>query len=168
MNAKRFWRPIVVAVGILSIALLSVTAYADDPTVPIPGCFRMGGVSVPAGAPVTFLIGWTMSTRGNTQSFANAASALMTVDGQAVTPSESDVFQNRPDTHPDGNADDPWRVQWTYATTAPAQAGQTMVVTANLLLSRQVADHELGSGQPIFLGPGLLFPRDFTCTLTAS
>jgi hypothetical protein len=92
----------------------------------------------------------------------------MTVDGQAVTPSKSDVFQQSPDTHPDGNADDPWRVRWTYATTAPAEPGQTMVVTFNILLSRQVADHELGPGQPGFLGPGYLFPQAFSCTLSAT
>jgi len=33
-----------------------------------------------------------MATRGNTQAFANAATGVMTIDGQTVTPVESEVF----------------------------------------------------------------------------
>jgi hypothetical protein len=108
-----------------------------------------------------------MSTRGNTQAFANAATGIMTVDGQAVTLVKSDVYQLSADIHPDGNADDPWRVQWSFATTAPAQ-GQSMVVTFNITLARAVADHELGPGQPGILPAGPLSPNPFRCIVTGT
>jgi hypothetical protein len=109
-----------------------------------------------------------MSTRGNTQAFANAATGIMTVNGQPVTATKSDVFHpGVPDTHPDGNADDAWRVLWSFATTSPS-LGQSMVVTWNILLARDVADHELGSGQPTILSAGLLFQPPFTCVITGT
>jgi hypothetical protein len=108
-----------------------------------------------------------MSTRGNTQAFANAATGIMTVNGQAVTPIKSDVYQPFADIHPDGNADDAWRVQWSFATTAPPR-GQSMVVTFIIVLARPVADHELGPGQPGIIPAGPLFPSPFRCSVTGT
>lgn len=160
-------RLVGVPLSLLAIALLSITVYADGTTIRIPACMRAGGVSVPAGSPITLVAGWTMSTRGNTEAFANAAAGIITVDGQSAIPVKSDVFQLFPDSHPDGNADDAWRVQWSFATTAPAQ-GQTMVATFNIVLAHQVADHEFGSGKPSFLPAGPLFPTPISCTVTGS
>ena len=165
MGAKSI-RLLVPAVAALSLTVLSVTAYADGTTIRIPACVRAGGASAPAGSSITLVSGWTMSTRGNTEAFANAATGVMTVDGVGVTPVKSDVFQPVADLHPDGNADDAWRVEWSNATTAPAQAGQPMVVTFVIMLDRQVADHEGGSGQPGVLGPGPVAP--LTCVVTAT
>ena len=150
--------------SLLAVGVFSTPVYADGTTVRIPrGCLG-GPVPVPAASPVTFVSGWTMSTRGNTQAFANAATGMMTVNGQAVTATKSDVFHPGADIHSDGNADDAWRVQWSFTTTAPA-LGQSMLVTWNILLAHDVADHELGSGQPTILAAGLLFQRPFTCTI---
>jgi hypothetical protein len=153
--------------SLLALGLLSAPVFADGTTVGIPGGCRGGSVSVPAGSPLTIASGWTMSTRGNTQAFANAATGIMTINGQPVTPVKSEVFQAFPDIHPDGNADDGWRVRWTFATTAPA-LGQSMIVTFTIVLARPVADHELGPGQPVILPAGPLFPNPFTCAVTGA
>jgi len=83
----------------------------------------------------------------------------MTVDGQAVTAVKSDVYHPPAGAHSDGNADDAWRVQWSFVTTAPAQ-GQSFVVTFDIVLANAVADHELGPGEPVILpaGPPLREP----------
>src|SRR5260370_25769339 len=108
-----------------------------------------------------------MSTRGNTQAFANAATGEMTINGQPVSPVKSDVFRPGSDNHPDGNADDPWRVQWSFATTVPMQ-GQSMLVTFEITLAYPVADHEGGPGQPVILPAGPLFQNPFRCTVTGT
>jgi len=159
MRAKGL-RLMALVFGLLVSGLGSTVAYADDPIVPIVGCFVKGGVSVPAGSQVTFRAGWTMATRGNTQAFANAATGVMTVDGQSVTPVQSEVFPLPFDTEPL----DAWRVQWSDTTTAPA-AGQSMVVTFTIVLARAVADHEGGIGKPSIIPAGQLFPP-FSCTVT--
>jgi hypothetical protein len=155
-------RLIALVFGLLASGLVSTVAYADDPTVRIPGGCRAGSVSVPAGSSLTLVSGWTMATRGNTQAFANAATGVMTIDGQSVTPVQSDVLPLPVDTEPL----DAWRVQWSFTTTAPA-AGQSMVVTFTIVLARAVADHELGIGKPSIIPAGQLFPP-FTCTVTGS
>ena len=148
--------------SLLALCIFAAPAYADGTTINIP--HQCGSVSVPAASPVTIVSGWTMSTRGNTQAFANAATGVMTINGQAVSPVMSEVYQPRPDNHPDGNADDAWRVQWSFSTTAPVQ-GASMVVTWEITLARAVADHELGSGQPGILPAGPLFTNPFHCTV---
>jgi hypothetical protein len=159
----RSLRVLVLVFGLLALGLLSTAAYADDPIVSIFGCVRAGGsVSVSAGSPVTFTGGWTMATRGNTQAFANAAAGVMTINGQSVTPVQSEVFPLPVDFEPL----DLWRVQWSHATTAPA-AGQSMVVTFTIVLARDVADHEGGIGKPIIIPAGRLFPP-FTCTVSGT
>lgn len=157
-------RPLFVPMlALLLLAMLSTTANADGTTVRIPnGCHGATATAVPAGSPVTIVSGWTMATRGNTQAFANAATGVMTIDGQPVSPTQSEVFAIPKDFEPL----DAWRVQWSYTTTAPA-LGQTMVVTFTIVLSRDVVDHELGIGQPSILPAGQLYPP-FTCTLIGS
>ena len=167
MKVGKFSRLAAVLFSLLAVGLVSAPVFAEGTTVGIPGGCRSGSVPVPALSPLTLASGWTMSTRGNTQAFANAATGVMTVDGQAVTPVKSEVFQAFPDIHPDGNADDGWRVRWTFATTAPA-LGQSMVVTFTIVLARPVADHELGPGQPVILPAGPLFPNPFTCIVTGT
>lgn len=150
--------------SLLALCVLAAPAYADGTTINIP--HQCGSVSLPAATPLTIVSGWTMSTRGNTQAFANAATGVMTINGQAVSPVESDVFQPRPDNHPDGNADDPWRVQWTFTTTVPAQ-GQSMVVAFYITLAYPVADHETGPGQPMILPAGPV-TSPLTCTISGA
>jgi hypothetical protein len=149
---------VAVLFSLLALGLFSAPAYADDTTINIPhSCQPGGNVLVPAASPLTIVSGWTMSTRGNTEAFANAATGIMTVNGQLVSATKSDVFHpGVADIHPDGNADDAWRVQWSFTTTSPG-LGQSVVVTWNILLARDVADHELGSGRPTILSAGLLF-----------
>jgi len=148
--------------GLLAFVLLSTVAYADDPTVRIPGGCPGRSVAVPAGSSLTLVSGWTMATRGNTQAFANAATGVMTINGQPVTPVQSEVFPIPFDTEPF----DAWRVQWSFTTTAPG-VGQSMVVTFTIVLARGVADHEFGIGQPAIIPAGQLFPP-FTCTVTGT
>jgi hypothetical protein len=157
----RSLRLIVLVIGLLALGLFSTAANADDPVVRIPGGCHGGSVSVPAGSPVTLLSGWTRATRGNTQAFANAATGVMTIDGQSVTPVQSDVFPVPVDFEPL----DVWRVQWSFAASAPA-AGQSMVVTFTIVLARAVADHEFGIGRPVIIPAGPLFPQPFHCTVT--
>jgi len=167
MEVRKVSYLVALLFSFLALGLLSAPVFAAGTTVNIPhGCLG-GSVSVPAASPLTIVSGWTMSTRGNTQAFANAATGIMTVNGQAVTPMKSEVFQLFADIHPDGNADDAWRVQWSFATTSPAR-GQSMVVTFNIVLAYPVADHELGPGQPAILPAGPLFPNPFRCTVTGT
>jgi len=165
MDVRKFSRLVALLFSLLAVGLLSAPVFGDGTTVGIPGGCRGGSVSVPAGSPLTLASGWTMSTRGNTQAFANAATGILTVNGQTVTPIKSDVFQASADIHPDGNADDAWRVRWLFATTAPS-LGESMVVTFNIELDHPVADHEFGPGQPVILPEGPLFANPFTCTVT--
>lgn len=162
MEARKISRFVALLSSLLALCVFAAPAYADGTTINIP--HQCGTVSLPAASPLTIVSGWTMSTRGNTQAFANAATGVMTINGQAVSPVKSEVYQPRPDNHPDGNADDPWRVQWSFATTVPTQ-GQTMVVTFYISLAYPVADHELGPGQPIILPAGPV-TNPFTCTVT--
>ena len=163
MKVGKLKRIVASLLSLPAIALLAAPVYADGTTVNIP--HQCGSVSVPATSPLTFVSGWTQSTRGNTQAFANAATGIMTVDGQQVTPTKSEVYQPVPAIQPDGNADDPWHVQWSYATTAPAP-GQITVVTFYITLAYPVADHEGGPGQPFIWPAGPLFPNPFVCTVT--
>lgn len=160
----KFGRLVALPFSLAAIGLLTTPVYADDATVRIPHGCQGGPVSVTAGGPLTIVSGWTMSTRGNTQAFANAATGVMTINGQSVTPAKSEVFRIPIDSKPDGNADDPWRVQWSFTTTAPPLHG-SMLITFDIVLSRVVADHETGSGAPSFLPAGPLFPQPFTCTV---
>ena len=162
MEARKISRCVALLLSLAALCVFAAPVYADGTTINIP--HQCGSVSLPAASPLTIVSGWTMSTRGNTQAFANAATGLMTINGQAVAPVKSEVFQQRPDNHPDGNADDPWRVQWSFATTAPLK-GASMVVTFEITLAHAVADHELGSGQPTILPEGPLFPNPFHCTV---
>ena len=167
MNVRKLMRLVASLTGLLGLAMYSVPAHADDPTVNIPHSCQGGVALVPSASPLTIVSKWTMSTRGNTQAFANSASGIMTINGQPVAAVKSEVIQAFADAHPDGNADDGWRVQWTFATTSPAQ-GQSIVVTFQIVLAFAVADHELGPGQPIILPAGPLFPNPFTCTVTGT
>jgi hypothetical protein len=160
MRAKSL-RLLALVFGLLVVGVLSTAAYADDPVVRIPGGCHGGSVSVPAGSPVTLVSGWTMATRGNTQAFANAATGVMTINGESVTSVQSEVFSIPVDTEPL----DAWRVQWSFATAAPA-AGQSMVVTFTIVLARAVADHEFGIGRPVIIPAGPLFPQPFSCAVT--
>jgi hypothetical protein len=160
MRAKSL-RLIVLLSGLLAFGLLSTAVYADDPTVRIPGGCPGGKASVPAGSSLTLVSGWAMATRGNTQDFANAATGVMTINGQSVTPVQSDVFPLPIDSEPlDG-----WRVQWSYTTVAPA-VGESMVVTFTIVLARAVADHEFGIGKPAIIPAGQMFSPPFACTVT--
>lgn len=162
MEARKISGLVALLFSLLALCVFATPAYADGTTINIP--HQCGTVSLPAASPLTIVSGWTMSTRGNTEAFANAATGVMTINGQAVSPVKSEVYQPRPDDHPDGNADDPWRVQWSFATTAPPQ-GASMVVTFEITLDHAVADHELGSGRPIILPAGPLFAHPFQCTV---
>jgi hypothetical protein len=102
-----------------------------------------------------------MATRGNTQAFANAATGVMTINGQSVRPVQSDVFPVPVDFEPL----DAWRVQWSFATTAPA-VGQSMLVTFTIVLAAcgrrpRVRNWPAGhhSGGPLF--------QPFNCTVTS-
>jgi hypothetical protein len=165
VGLRNFSRFLTSLFSLLALGLLSTPVYASGITINIP--HQCGSVSVPATSPLTIVSGWTMSTRGNTQAFANAATGVMTINGQLVTPTKSEVYQPHPDGQRDGNADDAWRVQWSFATTAPAQ-GQSMIVTFDIALAYPVADHEGGPGQPGILPAGSLFPSPFVCSVTGS
>jgi hypothetical protein len=163
METRKIRRLVALLSSLVAVWVFAAPAHADGTTINIP--HQCGSVSLPAASPLTIVSGWTMSTRGNTQAFANAATGVMTVNGQAVSPVKSEVFQRVAVKNPDGNADDAWRVEWSFATTVPTQ-GQTMVVTFEITLAYPVADHELGPGQPIILPAGPLFPNPFQCTVT--
>jgi hypothetical protein len=68
---------------------------------------------------------------------------------------------------------DTWKVSWTYDTVAPP-VGQTMVVTSNIVLSHQVADHSLiefglaGPGAPAMIPAGPVFTPDLLCNVLAT
>jgi hypothetical protein len=155
--------------ALLPIGLLASPAHADDPVINLVQCsFPLHhNVSVAAGSPITLRTGWAMSNRGNLIAFVNAATVTMTVNGQAVTPSESEPFLV------DSLDNDTWRVNWTYETVAPA-AGQTMVVTFNIVLAHQVADHTLiefgltGPGRPAIIPAGPIFTPDLLCNVLAT
>jgi hypothetical protein len=170
------WRFVVIPVklrrllallfALLPIGLLAAPAYAGDPVIRLVQCnFQLDhNISVAAGSPITLSAGQVMSNRGNLIAFINAATVTMTVDGQAVTPTESEPFLVDPVDN------DTWRVNWTYDTIAPA-VDQTMVVTFNIVLAHQVVDHtpiELGlamPGKPAIIPAGPFFTPDLLCNV---
>jgi len=159
-------RLLALLVALLPVGLLATTAHADDPRISLIKCnFPLDhNVSVAAGSPITLATGWGMSNRGNLIDFIHAATVTMTVDGQAVTPTEGQPVLI------DSVDNDGWLVSWTFNTVAPA-AGQTMVVTFNIVLDHQVVDHSLiefglaGPGRPATIPAGPLFTPDLLCNV---
>jgi len=166
MGRVTLGRLLALLVALLAVGLQAATAYADDPRISLIRCnFPLNhNVSVAAGSPITLATGWGMTTRGNLIDFIHAATVTMTVDGQAVTPTEGEPFLV------DSVDNDGWLVFWTFSTVAPA-AGQTMVVTFNIVLDHQVVDHTLiefglaGPGRPAIILPGPIFAPDLLCNV---
>jgi hypothetical protein len=162
-------RLLALLLAVLPIGLMAAPAHADDPVIQMVRCnFPLNhNISVAAGSPITLVTGWGMSNRGNLTDFINAATVTMTVDGQAVTPTETEPILI------DTVDNDTWKVSWTYNTVAPP-AGQTMVVTFNIVLAHQVADHSLiefgltGSGKPAIIPAGPIFTPDLLCNVLAT
>jgi hypothetical protein len=155
------------------LALMPTNVAADDPIVRmIPCAFPMHhNTTVPAGSTLTLVIGWAMSTRGNLEDFVRAATVTFTINGQAVTPMQSDIAPVSPD---QATGEDIWIVRWSYTTTAPA-AGQTMVWTTGLTLSRAITDHELQElglappGEPGKIAAGTVWdPNQYFCNITGT
>jgi hypothetical protein len=159
-------RLLALLVALLPVGLLATTAHADDPRISLIHCnFALNhNVPVAAGSPITLATGWGMTTRGNLIDFIHAATVSMTVDGQAVTPTEGEPVLV------DSVDNDGWLVSWTFSTVAPA-TGQTMVVTFNIVLAHDVVDHSLiefglaGPGQPAIIPAGPLFTPDLLCNV---
>jgi hypothetical protein len=159
-------RLLALLVALLPVGLLATTAYADDPRISLIRCnFPLNhNVSVAAGSPLTLATGWGMSNRGNLFDFIHAATVTMTVDGQAVTPTQAEPILV------DSVDNDTWLVFWTFNTVAPA-VGQVMVVTFNIVLDHQVVDHSLvefglaGPGQPAIIPAGPTFTPDLLCNV---
>jgi len=159
-------RLLALLVALLPVGLLATTAHADDPRISLIRCnFALHhNVPVAAGSPITLAAGWGMTTRGNLIDFIHAATVTMTVDGQAVTPTQTEPILI------DSVDNDTWLVSWTFSTVAPA-VGQTMVVTFNIVLAHEVVDHSLiefglaGPGQPAIIPPGPVFTPDLLCNV---
>ncbi len=166
MGRVTLGRLLALLVALLAVGLQAATAYADDPRISLIRCnFPLNhNVSVAAGSPITLATGWGMTTRGNLVDFIHAATVTMTVDGQAVTTTRAEPVLVDPVDN------DGWLVFWTFSTVAPA-AGQTMVVTFNIVLAHQVVDHSLiefglaGPGQPAIIPPGPIFTPDLLCNV---
>jgi hypothetical protein len=157
MRLIKLRRLLALVIALIPIGLQVTPAYADTVIRLVPCNFpQHHNTSVVAGSPITLLTGWAMSNRGNLIDFIHAATVTMTVNGQAVTPTASEAVLIDPVDN------DTWRVTWTYTTVAPA-AGQTTVVTFNLVLAHQVVDHELiefglaGPGKPAIIPAGPLY-----------
>src|SRR5260370_18744696 len=169
MARVMFRRLLAVLVALLPVGLLATTAHADDPRISLINCnFHLHhNVSVAAGSPITLATGWGMTTRGNLVDFIHAATVTMTIDGQAVTTTRAQPVLV------DSVDNDGWLVFWTFSTVALA-AGQTMVVTFNIVLAHQVVDHSLfkfglpGPGQPAILPPGPIFAPALLSTVDAT
>ncbi len=165
-------RLLVGLVIVSPLALTPATAAADDPTVRMVQCaFPMHhNTSVVAGSTLRLVIGWGMSTRGNLEDFVRAATVTFTIDGQDVTPTQSDLLPP-PSAQPTG--EDIWRVTWSYTTTAPA-VGHTMLWTTGLTLSRPVTDHtaqefgDSGPGQPGKDAGTVWDPNLYFCNITGT
>lgn len=168
-----FRRLLAVLAVVSALALTPTTAAAGDPTVGMVHCVIHGhAMTVPAASALTLRVGWSMATRGNLVDFVHAATVTFTINGQVVTPTQSDIA---PVPGPDsGTGEDFWRVFWGFHTTAPA-AGQSLIWTTTLTLSRPVTDHEgieagfQPVGTPGKIPAGVVFgPPLFSCTITGS
>jgi len=166
-------RLLVGLVIVSPLALTPATAAADDPTVRMVQCaFPMHhNTSVVAGSTLRLVIGWGMSTRGNLEDFVRAAAVTFTINGQVVTPTQSDLV---PASTAQPTGEDFWIVRWSYTTTAPA-TDQTMVWTTGLTLSRAVTDHEAQEfglappGVPGKIAAGTFWdPNQYFCNITGT
>jgi hypothetical protein len=154
------------------LALMPTNVAADDPIVRMIPCASSNHQTpIPAGSTLTLVIGWSMSTRGNLEDFVRAAVVTFTINGQVVTPTQSDIVPAST-TQPSG--EDFWHVSWSYNTTAPP-AGQTMVWTTGLTLSRAVTDHEAQEfglappGEPGKIPAGTFWdPDQLFCNITGT
>jgi hypothetical protein len=166
MGRVKLRRLLALLLALLPVGLLATTAYADDPRISLIRCnFPLHhNVSVAAGSALTLATGWGMSNRGNLIDFIHAATVTMTVDGQAVTPTQTEPILI------DSVDNDNWLVFWTFSTVAPA-VGQVMVVTFNIVLAHEVVDHSLiefglaGPGQPAIIPAGPVFTPDLLCNV---
>ncbi len=113
-----------------------------------------------------------MSTRGNLVDFVHATTVTFTINGEAVTPTQSDIASVAG--ADSGTGEDFWRVFWFLNTSAPA-VGDSMVWTASINLAHPVTDHEgieagfQPVGNPGQIPSGEVFgPQPLSCTITGS
>src|SRR3989442_15222915 len=93
MEVRKFSRLVALLFSLLAVGLLSPPVFADGTTVGIPGGGRGGSVSVPGGGPLRLAPGWAMGPRGNPQTFPQAGTGIISVNGQAVERRQVGVLQ---------------------------------------------------------------------------
>jgi len=159
-------RLLVLVAAVAGLAIPTASA-ADKPTVDKPAgvdlfpCARDGGATVPAGTPVSLWMGWFGVNDALVSNFLNAQTTNLSVDGVAV-----------------GGASGRWgpigyyepldvsATFWTYSTDRTLAAGDSIVMTVDVQLSRKLRQGK-EDGKSVFIGPGSAIDGPLTCTVTA-
>lgn len=150
---KRLLAFLAVAAVVAGTAASSASAASD---VRLTRCaFRDHGKAfVDSGTPVTLTQGWQDVNRGFVQDFLNAQKTTLSIDGGPVVDASSNW----------GPIDSTNTTLWTYATGRSLARGESMVVTFDITLSRQVSGTD-EEGNIVQFGPGSVFGGPIQCTI---
>jgi hypothetical protein len=142
--------------AMIAAAIIATGAAAAPVTVSIVGCVLVHGgqETVPAGSTVSFRFGWGTRTKELSELFLRTVTVSASVDGTPVA--NADSYWTDPVYT--GTA---WLTNWLYPTGVTLEAGDTMVLTFDAVLSHPVAD---GFGRPT--PGGSIFGGPATCTVT--
>jgi hypothetical protein len=124
-------------------------------------CANTGGATVPAGTPVSVWIGWFEVNPGLVRDFLTAQTTTLSIDGVPVAGASGfwgPVGYYEPI---DASAS-----VWTYSTGRTLAAGESVVITVDVQLSRKLKQGK-ADGKSVFIGPGSAIHGPLTCTVTA-
>jgi hypothetical protein len=154
-------RRMVVLVAVATVAAaMSATARADTVSVGATGCALVQGghASVPASSTVTIRMGFAEQSRGILQSWLNAETTTLTLDGGSVD--VTGLF-GAPEQRSDGS----WVSTASYATGITLAAGQTLTFVVQTVLAHPVPEVLPGSAGPPAFNPAGTQPP-LACTVT--
>jgi len=142
------------------------TARADTAIVPAFVCAQLSGgnATVPAGSQVVAQR-WEAKTRGLVQTFLNAQTTTISVNGGEPVDVSADYAPIAPT-----STGDLYFTRVLYDTGVTLSAGESMTFNLVITLSHRLHDgFTLADGdshKPLFFGPGDTF--EFPCTVTAA
>ena len=152
---KRLLSVLAVAAIVAGTAASSASAATD---VRLSRCAFQdhGKAFVDAGAPVTLTQGWADVKRGYVQDFLNAQRTTLSIDGGPLVDASGNW----------GPIDSNNTTLWTYDTGRSLAKGESMVVTFDITVTRQVTGTD-DAGNHVQFGPGSVFGGPIQCTIRA-
>ena len=157
---------LVLAVAAIMAVVAPGIAHADTAIVPAFVCAEISGgnATVPAGSQVVVAQRWEAKNRGLVQTFLNAQTTTISVNGGEPVDVSTDYDPIAPTS--DGAS---YFTRVLYDTGVTLNAGESMTFNLVISLSHRLHDgFTLADGEshkPLLFGPGETF--EFGCTVTA-